>query len=92
MASVVTTSLCSVSFSIKPITDTPEAAMGAPPVTAADVQGYAIAMAMLPNLMVHAQTNPGQPLVQRVSYRASKTADGQVLVTVMDFPGARNLR
>jgi diacylglycerol kinase family enzyme len=41
---------------------------------------------MLPNLAVYAQTNPGQPLVQRLTYRVNKTLDDRVVVT-----GLRNL-
>lgn len=54
--------------------------------------GYAMAFAMMPNLMAYSQINPGQPLVQRLTYRVNKTLDDRVLVTVVDFPGARNLR
>jgi hypothetical protein len=44
------------------------------------------------NLVVYSQTDPGKPLVQRVTYRVTKTLDDRVLVTIVDFPGARNLR
>jgi hypothetical protein len=84
--------VCSVSFALKPLTDAPDAAIGGAPTTAADVQGYAMAFAMMPNLMAYSQINPGQPLVQRLTYRVNKTLDDRVLVTVVDFPGARNLR
>ena len=84
--------VCSVSFSLKPLTNESLEAIGQAPQTAAEAQSYALGVAMVPNLMAHAQTNPGQPLIQRLTYRVNKTLDGRVLVTVVDFPGARNLR
>jgi hypothetical protein len=88
MATVILHKCCRV----KPLTGAPDAAIGEAPRTAAEVEGYAMAFAMLPNLTVYSQTNPGQPLVQRVTYRVNKTVDDRVLVTVVDFPGLRNLR
>ena len=65
------------------------ALVGAAPATAAERETYVWAMALLPNLMA---TSPGQPLVQRVTYQVAQTASGSPLVTILDFPGIRNLR
>lgn len=62
------------------------------PTNAAEVESQAMTSLMLPNLLVHASTNPGQPLIQRITYRVNKTLDGRALVAVLDFPGARSLR
>jgi hypothetical protein len=84
--------ICSVSFRLKPATGNPEEAIGTTPTTPAEFETYTWAMAMLPNLMVAAATAPGLPLVQRVTYRVAQTATGGADVTVIDFPGIRNLR
>lgn len=57
---------------------------------AAEAERDALTALMLPNMLVHAGINPGQPLVQRITYRITETLDGRMLVTVLSFPGTRN--
>lgn len=85
--------LCSVSFELKPLTRESMAQMDKDykePSNAAEAERQAFTSLMLPNLLVHASTNPGQPLVQRMTYRVNEALDGSVLVTVVSFPGSRN--
>jgi hypothetical protein len=87
--------VCSVSFELKPLTRESVAQMDKDykePTNAAEVESQAMTSLMLPNLLVHASTDPGQPLIQRITYRVNKTLDGRALVAVLDFPGARSLR
>jgi len=84
--------VCSVSFSLKPLTSESMKAIDQGPQNAVEAAGHALVFSMKPNLMMHAQTKPGQPLVQRVTYQVNRTLDDRVLVTVVDFPGLRKLR
>ena len=84
--------LCSVSFELKPLTRESMAQMDKDykePANAAEVERQALTSLMLPNLLIHASTNPGQPLIQRVTYRVNSTVGGRPLVTLVDFPGRR---
>ena len=84
--------MCSVSFELKPLTRESMAEMDKnykEPTTAAEVESQAFTSLMLPNLLAHASMNPGKPLVQRITYRVNRTVDGDALVTVVNFPGAR---
>lgn len=84
--------VCSVSFELKPLTRESMAEMDKnykEPTNAAEVESQALTSLMLPNLLVHASMNPGQPLVQRITYRVNQTLNGRVLVTLVNFPGAR---
>ena len=85
--------LCSVSFELKPLTRESMAQMDKDykePSNAAEGERQALTSLMLPSLLVHASTNPGQPLVQRITYRVNQTVDGRTLVTLVGFPGARS--
>lgn len=84
--------VCSVSFELMPLTKESMAALDKDyhePTTVAEAERDALTALMLPNMLVHASGNPGQPLVQRITYRVNETLDGRVLVTVVSFPGAR---
>ena len=85
--------LCSVSFELKPLTRESMAQMDKDykeSTNATEVERQAFTSLMLPNLLVHASTNPSQPLVQRITYRVNQTVDSRSLVTLVSFPGARN--
>jgi hypothetical protein len=87
--------VCSVSFELKPLTEESMAQMDKEykePTNAAEAERQALTSLMLPYLLLHAGTNPGQPLVQRISYRVNSTLDGRVLVEALDFPGTGGSR
>ena len=87
--------VCSVSSELKPLTKERVAQMDKDyrePTNAAEAERQALTSLILPDLLVHASTDPGQPLIQRITYRINKTLDGCALVAVLDFPGARSLR
>jgi hypothetical protein len=84
--------LCSVSFELKPLTRESMAQMDKDykePTNATEVEQQALRSLMLPSLLVHAGTNPGEPLVQRITYRVNQTVDGRPVVTLVNFPGSR---
>ena len=87
--------VCSVSFELKPLTKESVAQMEKDykePTNAAEAERQALTSLMLPNLLVRASANPGQPLIQRISYRVNRTIDGRALVEVLNFPGGRGSR
>lgn len=87
--------VCSVSFELASLTKESMARMDKDyrePMNAAEAERQALTSLMLPSLLVHASASPGQPLIQRISYRVNRTLDGRVLVEVLNFPGGRNSR
>ena len=84
--------ICSVSFVLPPLTKERMQAFEKDdqrPRAATEAASYFLTMLVMPNLMVHAATNPGQPLVQRLTYKVNKTLDDRVFVDITDFPGFR---
>lgn len=84
--------VCSVSFSFQlkeAPAETDSTNETNPP---ADLESVAMMTAMIPDIMIHAHTNPGQPFVGRITYQVNRTLNDNVVVTLIDFPGARNLR
>jgi len=84
--------ICSVSFVLPPLTKERMQALDndyQKPREATEAASYFLTMLVVPNLMVHAATNPGQPLVQRLTYKVNKTLDDRVFVDITDFPGFR---
>jgi hypothetical protein len=87
--------VCSVSFELKLLTKESVAQIDKDykePTNAAEAGRQALTSLLLPNRLMHASASPGQPLIQRISYRANRTLDGGVLVEVLNFPGARGPR
>jgi hypothetical protein len=84
--------ICSVSFVLPPLTKERMQALDndyQKPRETTEAASYFLTMLVVPNLMVHAATNPGQPLVQRLTYKVNKTLDDRVFVDITDFPGFR---
>jgi hypothetical protein len=84
--------ICSVSFVLPPLTKERMQAFEKDdqrPRATTEAASYFLTMLVMPNLMVHAATNPGQPLVQRLTYKVNKTLDDRVFVDITDFPGFR---
>jgi hypothetical protein len=84
--------ICSVSFVLPALTKERMQALDTDyqrPRQATEAASYFLTMLVVPNLMVHAATNPGQPLIQRVTYKVNKTLDDRVFVDITDFPGFR---
>jgi hypothetical protein len=82
--------ICSVSFVLPPLTkERMQALDDQMPRAPTEAMSYVLTMLVVPNLMIHAATNPGQPLVQRLTYKVNKTVDDRVIVDITDFPGFR---
>ncbi len=84
--------ICSVSFVLPPLTKERMQVLDndyQKPRDVTEAASYFLTMLVVPNLMVHAATNPGQPLIQRLTYKVNKTLDDRVFVDITDFPGFR---
>jgi hypothetical protein len=82
--------ICSVSFVLPPLTKERMLALDdRMPRAPTEAMSYVLTMLVVPNLMIHTATNPGQPLVQRLTYKVNKTIDDHVIVDITDFPGFR---
>jgi hypothetical protein len=82
--------ICSVSFVLPPLTkERMQTLDDQMPRAPTEAMSYVLTMLVVPNLMIHTATNPGQPLVQRLTYKVNKTVDDRVIVDITDFPGFR---